>query len=99
MSSGDIFVFECPNCDYESSQNSKRMNNMVMRLHKKKCTMVGRTKDGEVQDRVDKVHSMINSLANSMNRSGRMVLTKEHFEQNKDGQFSSHIDDETLDLL
>ena len=62
MSSGDIFVFECPNCDFESSQNSKRMNTMVKRLHKKKCTLSGRTKDGEVQLRVEKVNSLVNSI-------------------------------------
>ena len=83
------FVFECPNCDFECSSTSKRQQDMVCRLHKKKCTLAGRTKDGEIQGKVDKISKMMHSIPTV--RGKKNTTLTEDYEQDKDGYYSSHV--------
>ena len=85
----DSFVFECANCDFECTANSRRQQVMVVRLHGKKCTMAGRTKDGELQVKVEKLAKMMHSIPTVKGKTNTSL--KELYDQDKDGNYSSHV--------
>ena len=83
------FVFECPNCDFECTATSRRQQVMFLRLHKKKCTLAGRTKDGELQDKVEKIAKMMHGIPTVKGETKTSM--KEYYDQDKDGKYSSHV--------
>ena len=85
----DSFVFECANCDFECTATSRRQQVMVVRLHGKKCTMAGRTKDGELQVKVEKLAKMMHSIPTVKGKTNTSL--KEWYDQDKDGNYSSHV--------
>ncbi len=42
MSNCDTYPFSCKHCDYEKISNSNRQHQMVIKLHRKKCSQTGR---------------------------------------------------------
>jgi hypothetical protein len=107
-SNQDIHCGNCDHCDYEWWQKSKKSEEMVKRLHKKKCPKTGRTKEPEWKGRLlseraifSRAQTSIKILADGENRkaTARFVNAVQMKEDYKNGKVNiAHYEDE-VDIL